>query len=204
MKNEKNFISTSLKTREERLNHLITVLDRVKNGQSKHFNMSRWAIMLDSEFEFNEYDLYDFEPFECGFAGCALGWASIDPEFNKEGLHLDSDLDPTYILENTDDEPNYGYGAGMSFFHLIDLDNDFLFSPRTYYFSEFMSQYNLTLDEIKDMGISITSGEFFVDGNRHYIYDSTENITDVITPQMVINRIRFLLTNSFGEQDENV
>ena len=83
-------INTLPRTRDEKLNHLTTILASIQDYKS--FEMSVWFKHANPEYV------------ECGFAGCALGWAASDPIFRKMGL---------YIEPPPEQDPR-GSGAGRS------------------------------------------------------------------------------------------
>lgn len=66
-------------TKEQRagLFAIARLLDKVPRGK---FNMKFWVI--DKRSDEYQYGLYHL-PTECGFAGCALGWAMVLPRFKK-------------------------------------------------------------------------------------------------------------------------
>jgi hypothetical protein len=79
-----------------------------------------------------EPDQVNMEQWKCGTTACALGWASLDPTFNKEGLNLE--LGPNYWGE-TAWIPTYNgstmYDAGARFFDLFLDEAQELFDPVT-------------------------------------------------------------------------
>lgn len=65
----------------ERLTKLADFLDTVPE---RRFDLSRWRAAKGT--------------IECGFAGCAVGWASLIPEFRVDGLTLDSEWgEPVFL-----------------------------------------------------------------------------------------------------------
>lgn len=54
----------------------------------KRFSMEEWVA----------HDSNAKTPKECGFAGCAMGWATAIPSFRRAGLHL-NDYGTLYFLE---------------------------------------------------------------------------------------------------------
>ena len=67
---------------------------------------------------------------ECGTAGCILGTAAMDAEFNQQGLYLDEHDGPAgrYPIFNTGQGYYSGREAGQEFFGVPG----FLFSARTF------------------------------------------------------------------------
>lgn len=104
--------------RKDRLERLAKVMDGVAADTLK-----REA--FDMTFYYKEVTSY-----ECGFAGCALGWGASDPELMKQGL-LIRNATVTYV----DDDGIYTDGeddAAEEFFEINDVGYLFLFEPSWY------------------------------------------------------------------------
>lgn len=72
----------------------------------------------------------------CGSTACALGWACMDPEFNKAGLSLSRFGAPYFDNgvegASDDDRHLYSFAAGAAFFGLGEGDGDVLFGLRLF------------------------------------------------------------------------
>jgi hypothetical protein len=83
---------------------------------------------------------------ECGFSGCALGWASTDPVFKAMGLSNDGEsiwFEPCGPIDNPKESSFEGIEAGM---HLLDLkraETEFLFIPTSYYVRDIKANLDL-------------------------------------------------------------
>jgi hypothetical protein len=79
-----------------------------------------------------EPDQIVMEQWKCDTSACALGWASLDPTFNKEGLTLE--WGPNYWGEPAW-IPTYAgstmYDAGARFFGITESEAQQLFDPLT-------------------------------------------------------------------------
>lgn len=157
--------------REQKLNHLITILRTVEDMDS--FRMSVWY-RKDEEAQ-------------CGFAACALGWAAGDKIFIQQGLYLHSRLwgDSDVYFDGHE-----GFAAAEEFFDLSENEAQFLFDEGSYYLDadsalhpvyargaveEIMEETGLTDDEIERKLDSL-----FMKG-------------EVIEPDDVIRHIEFIL-----------
>lgn len=98
----------------ERLQHLITVLAAVP---ASDLDMCSW-------FE---------EPWQiesCGTAGCAFGYAALDPVFNKQGLGrfqntvVYAQAGRRYIVQ--------GFAAAERFFGITQEESNYIFMPTSY------------------------------------------------------------------------
>lgn len=122
----------------ERLNHLITVLERVKS-ENRKFDMSSFGRVIVC---------YDGpESRVCGTAACALGWAAFDPTFIEQGLCMvvirygePKDVNtPEEMAEVWKNDPNtyfypmfeknYNFGAGILFFDITYSQCHHMFDP---------------------------------------------------------------------------
>ena len=94
-----------------RLRNLITVLQEVAD-KKLHFTM--YLFISHSE---------------CGTSACALGWAALDPEFNKKGLNTFSSggggMIPFYKC-------HVGLIAAREFFNLTNNECNFVFTQSHY------------------------------------------------------------------------
>lgn len=78
---------------------------------------------FDMDFWVNEpgVDQYGV-PIECGFAGCAMGWANFIPEFRQLGYRLGTPFsNPAYwepAIEDQDGHTQYGLSAALTLFEL--------------------------------------------------------------------------------------
>lgn len=66
---------------------------------------------------------------QCETVGCALGYAAMDPEFNRQGLKVVLDCADR---SNIQFENYLGFKAGREFFGLSDSQTTYLFSSFTY------------------------------------------------------------------------
>jgi hypothetical protein len=159
-------------TREEKLNHLIEVMN--KEETRANLEMDMWYTPNEEK--------------ECGYAACAMGNAGLDPLFQSMGLVINTD--PIFRTEFfLNGKPSAGFDAAQQFFELDTEESNFLFDPEEYYSRSSRSQ---TFDNILD----------YVDGNESTLpftdyyfivnddYDFEENPQGLkITPDRVINRI---------------
>lgn len=105
----------------ERLQHLITVLRRVEKYEERILDMNVW-----------------YRPSkvpEGSFSACALGWASLDITFRKQGLT------PSYVRYEDGktrfripiyQDGSSGYIAAERFFGLSENWARYIFDPTTY------------------------------------------------------------------------
>ena len=83
---------------------------------------------------------------DCGFSGCALGWASTDPVFRAMGLVNDGEsiwFEPCGPIDNPEESSFEGLESGM---HLLDLNRaeaEFLFIPTSYYVRDIKTNLDL-------------------------------------------------------------
>lgn len=100
-----------------RLNILADFLETVPPAR---FNIAAWEITPAEA--------------ECGFAGCALGWATKIPAFQAEGLHMHNP-GTDYAAPEVKDESGHearGFSCAQTFFELSDWQADHLFYGVTY------------------------------------------------------------------------
>ena len=116
----------------ERLKHLIEVMEKVLD-EERPFDISLWintqALPLDENRSYI-VPLLDVPAHQCGTAACALGWATRDPEFRKQGLTFDPDVcTPLYI----DGEHHWRWeDAGAAFFGITSAQAEYLFFASGY------------------------------------------------------------------------
>lgn len=91
----------------ERLKHLVAILEKVRPAR---FNISIWHVENS-----------------CGATACALGWASLDPEFNRQGFTLASVGGHWPMFKEHD-----GYSAAAEFFSITMEQSIHLFYPNEY------------------------------------------------------------------------
>jgi hypothetical protein len=129
----------------ERLEHLITLLERKQKEDADRFYMGAWAQPNDSDKPMNL----------CNTASCALGTAALDPMCNDEGLFLEvlyaengehtkfllSDKAAwerlkEFDIETVDFLPNFkgntGFAAGAVYYDIFTREADYLFDPGCY------------------------------------------------------------------------
>lgn len=196
------------KTRNEKLTHLINILESVEMIPASKFHMPTWVEEdEDSELvEFATNRTVGGDMAKCGFAGCALGWASIDPTFNDAGLNLGGrDEDEPAIFHVEWGKEILAFDAGEYFFEISESESYFLFDPDTYY----EDYYDVTrwLDEPEDIQYHEDDKDLDWIGYWRELgkdrsmtfpsYEVEENDSDTITPRMVINRIKHIMDNPF-------
>lgn len=128
--------------REEKLNLLIEIIQTLPK---KRFNMGKWVEATEES--------------ECGFAGCALGWATTSLVFQNMGLGVfteslyNCDYDYTRIMFIDE----YGHewrdlDAGRQLFELNGEEAHFLFMPSSYtlYNGYGTRMYNWLEDQLDD------------------------------------------------------
>ena len=150
----------------ERLNHLITILEAVNEQESEYVNQ-----VFDMSFYLGKDSKSP-----CGFAGCAIGHAAMDPVFNEQGFRATGEFarEVEYIHANYVGETDSTANASRHFFGLNDGQYYFLFEPNYY------------KQEINDCSWKFVPNipeKLFVD------------VEEEISPLAVIRRIRFLLAN---------
>ena len=180
--------------RTEKLLHLRDILANVKQNQPENFYMPQWIHPHVDLY----YLLQGDSPEECGFAGCAMGHACIDPTFMAMGLHFHRDRGPEFV---TEDGVKRNFGAAMAFFELSEAEADFLFYPLTYYRSSIIDRAALSAvcDAMKTTGevdnpLMVIHNTYIDedDGEEYEIEDFCEE-DEPIEPDMVMRRIDFLL-----------
>lgn len=76
------------------------------------------AEMLETKVERKAFDIYlyyeEAEEFKCGYAGCALGYAMMDPWFRRRGLVTDGHSRAPGPMNNK--TGSTGFQAAMEFF----------------------------------------------------------------------------------------
>lgn len=103
----------------EKLVHLVEILKNLPEGIN--FDMDHWGTKLKE----------DAEPWSCGFAGCAMGWAASDKSFKAAGLELVQD---TYNSDEFDlcFDVYYQDKAAAHFFDIPQDVSDSFFLPMCY------------------------------------------------------------------------
>lgn len=170
--------------REQKLNHLISILEQDMPG----FAMETWF----SRINLKERGVNP----DCGFAACALGHAAMDPVFMHMGLEL-------IVRSDVYSEITYGgrtaFGAAENFFEITDKEAYFLFNPEEYYTDQcFAEIFETVEDTAKDESTSL----YFYDIDEDDIaafYDRHDGDKDYpypkVTPAMVIKHIEFVRDN---------
>lgn len=113
------YVDPKVLVREQRIRKLIEILRRPK--VRSHLAMSIW---------------YDTSLW-CDTVACALGWACQEPEFNAQGLRLESFPNPgTSVVVPTYTGPDgtiaKNYSAGAKFFHITEQQSLDIFSSVSY------------------------------------------------------------------------
>lgn len=124
----------------KRLERLIKVLQEVRR-ERKPFTIDSWSIMV-SRFD---HSIVNRRGNSCGTACCALGYATLDPSFRRQGLSLKTADGKPVTSRNIAKveekgaitEPVFngywGLSAGAAFFDISDNEAAYLFMPHTYY-----------------------------------------------------------------------
>lgn len=120
----------------ERLTHLANLLDRVyANGQLFHLGVWRWqwAHLTHSEYEHVMLSTPNANPteHECGTVACAVGYATLDPVFNEQGLTATPCGQPM-IFRVEDGHILSGWAAVRDFFDLDQMTAGHLFDSMCY------------------------------------------------------------------------
>ncbi len=154
---------------DQRLIHLTKVLVGVSESENKL-----------KAFDMGFY-LKGIPALDCGFAGCAIGWAASDSVFNELGLHMvpDDEIENWEInlidLESGDMIVENAPGrASRVFFNINEVEYTFLFEPNYYSLSSQGIFFHITKERLPD--------KLFFNVPKWGI-----------TPQMVIQRIMYLL-----------
>ncbi len=154
----------------ERLQHLITVMERVRD-QRLAFDLTCWTGNQDDTPE----PAQGSYTHTCGTSACALGWAAFDADFNAQGLllYVDGDLmtGATHFAENrrrqlagedlmNDGSPQFGsfgeLSAGSQFFGISAEEAAYLFMPENYDVAE----RSITPDHVIEHIRTVLNGEF--------------------------------------------
>lgn len=104
-------------------NRLLKLADLLDNIPKKKFNLREWATVIGSEIHADTSQIK-----ECGFAGCAVGWATTIPSFNRAGLRPIRNA-ARYVVKG---RGYYGWEAPMMFFGVDGDDANYLFSMDYY------------------------------------------------------------------------
>lgn len=177
-----------MSVREERLKHLIEILEDVENNKLSRFNMTDWSTITDENEDMTDVEFYK----ECNFAGCAFGWATLDPHFRSLGLDFDMmDGSPLFFRSINDDEPLGDYAAASAFFDISETESFFLFDPYSY-----LPPFSIN----SHMNRIIKERNLHEDENYVFPYGKGKRYGTIdITPRMVINRINHILTNPMND-----
>jgi hypothetical protein len=134
-----------MEMRIDRLQVLQVLLEELAADEvkRKHFNLAQWIgePFSDTLFAAGSRDSFEAagmivgktinaaEVLECGFAGCAIGWAGMCPTFKKQGFRIEID-------ECDDIVPTFGlwhhWEAVEVFFGLAPLQAVSLFAAQSY------------------------------------------------------------------------
>ena len=158
-------------TRQEKLNHLIGILEGVRDHYPKDFYMTDWV-------DESRIDIAALvaEDKNCGFAGCAMGWACFNEKFKKMGLGFNFNSVMYEYEEDGDIKVVSGFIAAQEFFELTEGEAEFLFLPCAYFRNDVSS-------EIEERGDDENEELFF--------QDNSPRLAE-ITPDMVIAHIRYI------------
>ncbi len=104
-----------LTTSRGRLEHLITVLERVE---------ARIGPGDEAGDQFDMSDWYSPPGDGCGTSACALGWAALDPDFQSVGVGIDD--------QNITFGTGRGCGAATYLFGISRVEAERLFMPAKY------------------------------------------------------------------------
>lgn len=98
-----------------RLEKLATFLENLQLTQNDAFAMGIWGASRT-----------------CGFAGCAIGWATHNKLFEADGFYW-SGWEPTFCLTEDGQETEYmDWAAVEQFFNLSAKDAEYLFCASNY------------------------------------------------------------------------
>lgn len=96
------------------------------------FQMSVWFRKLDEHGRIAPFDRPRHKPRanECGTVGCALGWATTIPAFQRAGLALKCDKNFGEWVPALTGRRLESFRVAEEFFHLTEVEAGLLFSPR--------------------------------------------------------------------------
>lgn len=104
-----------------RVDRLLKLADFLETAPRKAFDMRNWQVKRATKPEGKK-------PGECGFAGCAMGWAAHTRMFR--GLRIDTDGDLVFKKPMFD---GHGFEAAAAPFEISTADARHLFDPEHYY-----------------------------------------------------------------------
>jgi hypothetical protein len=117
----------------EALEQVIRVLDNVET-QDKPFDLQHWVSPIYEDREIREKGWFRervrIERHQCGTAGCAIGWAAVDPWFVEHGFHLQLRASDQYVRPVFGNHENWG--AVAKFFGLSKKEAHLLFDEPSY------------------------------------------------------------------------
>lgn len=102
---------------------LQVLVEFLRKLPKEKFNLRNWQYSNGWGICVSIKSLEDLK--NCGTTACALGWASLIPEFKKAGLDRNTSGCPSYKGE-------YGFGAAMKFFAICYEDSKYLFIDESY------------------------------------------------------------------------
>lgn len=138
-----NFLLKEYQMNKARLLRLADFLAKLKESDSKEFDMGTWGraeLIQTQEAEPLEIDpascgckIEKKEVFECRTTACALGWATQIPSFQKAGLKMNWGGTLTGVDDSVDGAPSYKdmediNEIGKQFFGLTEDETSFLFT----------------------------------------------------------------------------
>ena len=165
----------------DRLTHLITVLENVIAAKKK-FSLENWVSVNLKE-----------KNTACGTTACVMGYAALDPKFNKMGLKL---------------KIEYNIASGGAYAHVrkrvasINTFNQEIMRMNKISNSVIEKLYNQTFEVVYDMGKKY--GEGYMAGK--YFFGISHETADLLLspgayspnnsgPRRVIQRIQYLIDN---------
>lgn len=106
-----------------RTDRLLKLADFLETVPRRAFRMDYWVQRKASKPEGDE-------PGECGFAGCAMGWAAHQKMF--KGLREDPIRENTITYKLPNGEQFDDFYAAAKVFDISSVESDGLFNPRRY------------------------------------------------------------------------
>ena len=76
-----------------RLRKLISFMEKLPPEKAEHFNMRGWVRHDDTTHKHKAKYVTQRLLNTCGTTACALGWATVIPEFQRAGLRMSPNLD---------------------------------------------------------------------------------------------------------------
>lgn len=130
----------------DRLNHLIHILETTPADVP--FDLYTWNKKVDPAKPYKNMNLLksveDFK--ECGYAGCACGWAAADPQMKEWGLKYDAG---GYISFDTEDSHLRDWPAVNKFFGIPSTISELLFQSKCYFSLQKKSDTYIRFSEYK-------------------------------------------------------